>query len=121
MAQRADHSASSPLRNLHGAGAAAAARGEAIDLTCFSERTRRALYEAVAAVQFAPADPAEECWCSYTAEQAGLQVWHCWARWFAAWVYLEEVLSDVPADQVLAMVLITADPSQRFGISLTGI
>jgi hypothetical protein len=62
-----------------------------LDLSVFSEETRLALYEVVAAENFGPAEtaPGESSVPQYTAEQAGLEVVFAWGRWFATWWRLE--------------------------------
>ena len=63
-----------------------------LDLSVFSEETRQALYEVVAAENFgstALEPPCEGSVLPYTAEQAGLEVTWAWGRWFATWWKLE--------------------------------
>ncbi len=90
-----------------------------LDLTRYSEATRRRLYDAVVGVQFTPiedAQPGDWPGPSYTPEAAGLNVFHAFHRWFAAWTDLDE--PDLPPDQRQELVRIVADPRSPYGISL---
>ncbi len=62
-----------------------------LDLGVFSEETRRALHEVVAAENFGLTGlPSVDEWARpHTAEQAGLEVTWAWGRWFATWWRLD--------------------------------
>jgi hypothetical protein len=62
-----------------------------LDLGVYTEATRRALYELVAAEFFGHTEPAVEKSVAepYTPDQAGLEVVYLWGRWFAVWWKLE--------------------------------
>jgi hypothetical protein len=57
-----------------------------LDLTRFSESTRRRLYERIVEIQFAGEGDA------HTPDDSGLQVVYFAGRWFATWTDLEEPL-----------------------------
>jgi hypothetical protein len=57
-----------------------------LDLTHFSEGTRRTLYERISKIQFAREREAP------TPDDSGLQVVYFAGRWFATWTDLEEPL-----------------------------
>jgi hypothetical protein len=91
-----------------------------LDLSVYSEATRRALYDAVVAVHFSPPadrEPAPEEWFPpYTPDQAGLVVHFCNHRWFAVWTMLEEADSDLPPDRKVEMIRITSPGGGPFGL-----
>jgi hypothetical protein len=78
-----------------------------LDLSVFSEETRLALYEVVAAENFGPTETArgEGSVPQYTAEQAGLEVVWIWGRWFATWWKLElpETLLEAERREILLL------------------
>jgi len=57
-----------------------------LDLTRFSESTRRRLYDRIVEIQFAGREDA------HAPDDSGLQVVFLAGRWFAAWTDLEEPL-----------------------------
>ncbi|HEY3568493.1 MAG TPA: hypothetical protein VGP73_11220 [Thermoanaerobaculia bacterium] len=57
-----------------------------LDLTRFSESTRRALYDWIVQIQFGGAGDA------HAPDDSGLQVVYFAGRWFATWTDLEEPL-----------------------------
>ena len=92
---------------------------EPLDLTRYTETTRRTLYDRVVQVQFSPiegAQPGDWPGPSYTPDAAGLSVFYAFHRWFAAWTDLDEL--DLPPDQRLELVRIVADQRSPFGIGL---
>lgn len=60
-----------------------------IDLSRVTERTRRQVYDTVAAVFFDREDTSR----TYSPEEAGLAIYHFAGRWFAVWLDL-----DAPAN-----------------------
>ena len=65
-----------------------------LDLSRYSEHTRRRLYDITAEVHF-PDDPEpDEITPEYSPEEAGLTILWAFGRWFAVWRRLE-----VPLDQ----------------------
>ena len=60
--------------------------GPELDLTRFSESTRRALYDRIVQIQLGGAGDA------HRADDSGLQVVFFAGRWFATWTDLEEPL-----------------------------
>lgn len=86
----------------------------AVELSRYSETTRRALYDVVVEVFFTPtpeevaaaaADPENHYVPTYTAEEAGLRVDYVAGRWFAVWKALEAG-PELAADQRYRMVRI---------------
>jgi len=70
-------------------------------------------------MQFSPiegADPDDYPGPSYTPDDAGLQVFRLFGRWFAAWTNLDE--ENVPDDRKVELVRLEADPSVPFGLVL---
>ena len=57
-----------------------------LDLTRFSESTRRTLYDRIVAIQFAAEGD------THAPDDSGLQVVYFAGRWFATWTDLEEPL-----------------------------
>jgi hypothetical protein len=64
-----------------------------IDLNRVTERTRRQVYDAVAAVFFDREDTSR----TYSPEEAGLAVHYFAGRWFAVWTDLD-ACADLPED-----------------------
>jgi hypothetical protein len=90
-----------------------------LDLSRYTETTRRELYDRVVAIQFTPVpDAAPGDWTgpTYTPDEAGLTVVWAAHRWFATWTDLDE--PNLPPDQRQELVRIVADPSSPFGIGL---
>jgi hypothetical protein len=63
-----------------------------LDLTRYTEATRRELYARIVDIQFSPKFPAGVDWAPplYTPDEAGLMVFFVFGRWFATWTNLEE-------------------------------
>lgn len=91
-----------------------------LDLSVFSEETRLALYEVVAAENFGPAEtvPDEGSVPQYTAEQAGLEVVWAWGRWFASWWKLE--LPDTLPEAQRREILLLQENRYRPGTLMYG-
>lgn len=90
-----------------------------LDLTRYTEATRRALYDATVAVHFPPADQAEpgEWVPSYSPDDAGLTVVFQWDRWFAVWERIEERDNpELPRNRKLEVLRIEAEPSMPHGV-----
>jgi hypothetical protein len=77
----------------------------ALDLTSFSEETRRTLYEWIARLQF----PSEG---KPTADDSGLQVIFLGGRWFASWLDLDEPAS-LPTPLRIRMVRVGLGADQQ--------
>ncbi|MDP9120050.1 MAG: hypothetical protein M3O15_01585 [Acidobacteriota bacterium] len=91
-----------------------------LDLSRYSEATRRALYDLTVAVHFPTwevLDDDGEWRAYYTAEDAGLVVFHFASRWFASWEMVEERGNpNLPADRKREVLNITADPEAPQGV-----
>ena len=57
-------------------------------------------------------EPGEVWLPPYTPEQAGLEVWKAWGRWFAVWRKLE-VADDAPEDQQWELLVLEEDALLR--------
>jgi hypothetical protein len=91
-----------------------------LDLTRYTEATRRELYDRVLRIQSVPdADDAEEPSPPFDPEAAGLTVFYILGRWFATWTDLEapteasedrrqELVRIQPADTPDGIILFTA-------------
>jgi hypothetical protein len=100
-----------------------------IDLTRFTEATRRAIWDALAATCFGAtaaqvrAAEAEGDWVEvHTAEEAGLVVFSAWGRWLAAWRVLDEPADapdDMPEKFRYDVVSLHEDPGQPYGLGLS--
>jgi len=77
-----------------------------IDLSRVTERTRRQVYDTVAAVFFDREDTSR----TYSPEEAGLAIYHFAGRWFAVWLDLDAD-ADLPED-VRRQVLRIRKPEQ---------
>ena len=100
-----------------------------LDLTQFTEPTRRALYDAVVAVHFSPSeeevraareDPENHWIPAYGPDEAGLAVFHAFGRWFTVWRNREEP-EDAPEEQRWSVLRIVPDPDEPFGLSFPGV
>ncbi len=76
-----------------------------IDLSTYTETTRRAVYDAVVAIFFNPtpeeiaaaqADPENHPVITYSPDDAGLKVYHELGRWFRRELFLVEEVPTVP-------------------------
>ena len=83
-----------------------------LDLSRFSEASRRRLYDRVAEILFAPPSPP-----TFTPDQARLQVVYLFGRWFAAWLNLDE-LPTCPEHQRIQVVRIGVRPEDPADIVL---
>ena len=86
-----------------------------LDLTRYTEATRRELYDRVVQLIWTPAEP-EEHVPSFDPDQGGLVVFHLAGRWFACWQNLDE--PDAPEDQRVEIVRVQVDPTSSHGIVL---
>jgi hypothetical protein len=96
-----------------------------IDLTRYSEATRRAIYDAVVAIHFsATAEEVREAvrqeeWIeTHTAEQSGVVVNHLYGRWFVVWRMLDEP-ADAPEKQRWEVVTVHEDSGKPYGIGFS--
>jgi hypothetical protein len=93
-----------------------------LDLTRYSEATRRELYDRIVGIQFTPEDPAtakdpEDAWTpTRTPDEAGLTVIYLFGRWFAYWQ--DEAEPRVPDWRLTEMVRIQPAPGAPDGILL---
>ena len=84
-----------------------------LDLSSYSEETRRALYEVVVAENFQRTEPApdEGPVRPYTPEKAGLEVVYVWGRWFAIWWKLE-LPETLPESERRETLLLEENPQR---------
>ncbi|HVR95225.1 MAG TPA: hypothetical protein VMW27_01330 [Thermoanaerobaculia bacterium] len=88
-----------------------------LDLTRYSEATRRALYERIIAIQFTPhPDDPEDAPSTLDPDEAGLTVFYLFGRWFAYW--RDEPLPGLPEWRLTEMVRIQDAPDLPDGIVL---
>jgi hypothetical protein len=98
-----------------------------IDLSTYTEPTRRAVYDAVVAIFFsstpeeitaaqAEADP-ETHTVTYSPDEAGLKVYHELGRWIVTWMRLE-VSADIPEEFRRELLLVEEVPTVPHGILL---
>jgi hypothetical protein len=93
-----------------------------LDLSRYTESTRRDLYDRLVAIQFTAPDPAtvehpEDAWTpTQTPDEAGLTVFYLFGRWFAYWRELPE--PNLPAWRLTELVRIEAAPDSLDGIIL---
>jgi hypothetical protein len=93
-----------------------------LDLSRYSETTRRALYDRIVTIQFTPENPAttshpEDVWTpSLTPDEAGLTVFYLFGRWFAVWREAEE--PGMPESRLTEMVRIQSASDTPEGILL---
>lgn len=85
-----------------------------LDLTRYTESTRRELYDRLVTIQTAPA-PGEPP-PSFDPEDAGLTVFYLFGRWFAFWRDVPE--PGLPEWRLTEMVRIQAAPDSPDGIIL---
>ncbi len=85
-----------------------------IDLARVTERTRRQVYDAVAAVFFDREDNTR----TYSPEEAGLAIHHFAGRWFAIWQDLD-VAADLP-ESVRRQILRIRHPETKSSASPGG-
>ncbi|HEY0512918.1 MAG TPA: hypothetical protein VGH73_13495 [Thermoanaerobaculia bacterium] len=88
-----------------------------LDLTRYTESTRRELYERLVRIQFTPqaGDP-EDAAPLQDPDAAELTVFYLFGRWFAYWRELPE--PGLPAWRMTEMVRIQAAPDSPDGIIL---
>jgi hypothetical protein len=93
-----------------------------LDLSRYSEATRRALYDRIVEMQFTPEDLAnsknpEDVWTpTQTPDEAGLTVFYLFGRWFAFWRDVPE--PGLPEWRLTEMVRIQPAPGVPDGILL---
>jgi len=87
-----------------------------LDLTRYTEGTRREVYDRVVAHLWEPLSPGDYV-PSYTPDAGQLTVVYLHGRWLALYIDMEEP-TDAPPDQRAVMSRIVADPDSRFGIHL---
>src|SRR5215210_8085906 len=77
-----------------------------LDLTRYTEATRRELYDRLVAIQFTPQDPADpdDAAPVLDPDDAGLTVFYLFGRWFAYW--RGEALPGLPSWRLTEMVRI---------------
>jgi hypothetical protein len=96
-----------------------------IDLARFTEATRRAIWDALAASCFgATAEEARMAeaagdWVEvHSAEEAGLSVFSAWGRWLAVWRVLDEP-AGAPERFLYDVVSLHEDPGRPGGLGLS--
>jgi hypothetical protein len=93
-----------------------------LDLSRYTESTRRDLYARLVAIQFTAPDPAtvehpEDVWTpTQTPDEAELTVFYLFGCWFAYWRELPE--PGLPAWRLTELVRIEAAPDSPDGIIL---
>ena len=93
-----------------------------LDLTRYSEATRRSLYDQIVEIQFTPEDPEsakhpEDVWNpKQTPDEAGLTVFFLFGRWVAFWRDVPE--PGLPEWRLTEMVRIQTAPGTPGGIML---
>jgi hypothetical protein len=84
-----------------------------INLERVTERTRRQVYDAVAAVFFDRADGGRDG-RTYSPEEAGLAVYHFAGRWFAIWEDLDAAV-ELPEETRRQVLRIRTAPDPQGG------
>jgi hypothetical protein len=93
-----------------------------LDLSRYTEATRRDLYDRLVAIQFTAPDPTtvehpEDAWTpTQTPEEAELTVCYLFGRWFAHW--RELAAPGLPTSRSTELVRIEAAPDSPDGIIL---
>lgn len=98
------------------------ATSEPLDLTRYTEATRRELYERLVRIQRLPPEPSSdpgesEPASEYDPEASGLMVFHVFGRWFATWTDLD-ASEDLPEHLRRELVRIQPSPENPEGILL---
>jgi hypothetical protein len=97
-----------------------------MDLSTYTEATRRAVYDAVVAIYFSPspeevaasdADPENHFVITYSPDAAGLKVYHELGRWLVTWLRLE-MPADLPEELRRELLIVEEVPGAPFGILL---
>ena len=88
-----------------------------LDLTRYTEGTRRELYARVVQHLWTPLGPGDYV-PSYTPDAAELTVMYTHGRWIVLYMDLEEPEDALP-DQRAVMSRVVADPDSRFGVHLS--
>jgi hypothetical protein len=90
-----------------------------IDLTRYTETTRRRLYDAVVALFFPQSSTDPEEWVPpYSPDDAGLTVFQALSRWFVTWEAIEERDNpDLPAYRKQELMAAYPDPEARYGVA----
>jgi hypothetical protein len=92
-----------------------------LDLSRFTEDTRRALYDLVLEIEFTEPWYAEVYKTPrVAAERAGLEVFWAYGRWFATWRDLHAG-ADHPLDLQIEVVRIKEEPDSKHGIMFHGV
>ncbi len=98
-----------------------AAPAAGIDLTHYTEATRRRLYDLVVAVHFPPPGESHgpyDVVPDYSPEEAGLAVFWMFNRWLAVWVPLEDLGEPaLPPEGRFTVLRIVADPRVLHGVA----
>ena len=97
-----------------------------IDLSQVTEATRRALYDAVAAIHFNPSPEEirearrnEEWYQRHDPDECELTVLYILGRWIAYWRVWEEVEEDAPESHQWEVVRVESHPSAPYGIEFS--
>jgi hypothetical protein len=90
-----------------------------IDLSRYTETTRRRLYDAVVALFFPQSSTDPEEWVPpYSPDDAGLSVFQALSRWFVTWEAIEERDNpDLPAYRKQELMAAYPDPEARYGVA----
>jgi len=97
-----------------------------LDLSTYTEATRRAVYDAVVAIYFSPspeeiaaseADPENHFVITYSPDAAGLKIYHELGRWLVTWLRLE-MPADLPEELRRELLTVEEVPGAPFGIML---
>ena len=93
-----------------------------LDLTTYTEETRRELYDRIVLIQFTSPDPAtvehpEDVWIpEQTPDEAGLTVVYLFGRWFAFWRDVPE--PDLPEWRLTELVRLETDLDSPYRVML---
>jgi hypothetical protein len=88
-----------------------------LNLRSDSEAVRRALYDAVVAIQFSPVPGAggeDYAGPAFTPDECGLQVFKVFGRWFATWTEMDE--PGLPEDQQQVLLRIVTSEDSPSGL-----
>jgi hypothetical protein len=90
-----------------------------LDLSRYTETTRRELYDRLVHIQFASTSPPGPDFTPplYSPDEAGLVVFYVFGRWFGAWTNLEEP-DHLPESRRVELVRIQPAPGSTAGIML---
>ena len=90
-----------------------------LDLTRYTEATRREVYDRVVRHLWTPIDPGDYV-PSYTPDAAQLTVSYLGGRWIVSYIDLEEP-ADAPADRRAVLSRVLFAPDRPLGIQLSEI